>query len=175
MVESSHSNSFIPEPNQLAGKLFLSFIGIFLILLGGVFEWLLVRSYQNAKATRQWPEVEAVIIESGVRERQITGSPSEYSLQLLYEYSFEGHDLSSDRLTPRGIKWSKKEEKIEQRVADYTVGSVHSAWVNPEQSDFAILKHDTKAAGYTVWFPALIIVGGVGMVIGAFKKRKSPS
>ncbi len=65
-----------------AGKLFLCLIGLMLILVGGVFEWLMVRSYQHAKASRAWPQVEAVVLESEKEERQILGSPREYRLHL---------------------------------------------------------------------------------------------
>ena len=64
--------------SKLAGQLFLCMIGAMLLLAGGVFEWLMIRSYMHAKASRNWPEVEAVVLRSVVTERQIKGSPAEY-------------------------------------------------------------------------------------------------
>ena len=133
------------EGSPLAGKLFLCMIGAMLILAGGVFEWLMIRSYQHAKASREWPQVEAVMLRSVVAERQIKGSPKEYRLNVLFGYSFDGKDFTSDRLSPRGAKWSKKPEAVEKLAEDYPTGSNHTAWVNPENPDFAILEHDTKA------------------------------
>ena len=44
-----------------AGKWFLCLIGSSILAMGLLFGWLLLRSYQNAAATRDWHEVEAVI------------------------------------------------------------------------------------------------------------------
>lgn len=158
--------------SNLAGKLFLCMIGSMLIVIGGVFEWLMIRSYRHAKASREWPQVEAVILRSVVAERQFKGSPVEYRLDILFGYSFGGSDHTSDLLSPRGAKWSKKELVVEQLAEKYPAGSAHTAWVNPKNHEFAILKHDTKAAGYTIWFPAVIILGGAGMIWGAFRQPK---
>ncbi|MBK1830907.1 DUF3592 domain-containing protein [Verrucomicrobiaceae bacterium R5-34] len=153
-----------------AGRLFLCLIGLMLILVGGVFEWLMIRSYQHAKASREWPQVEALVLRSVIDERQINGSPREFRLNVLFGYSYQGEEFTSDRLSPRGTKWTKETEALEQLAEQYASGTTHTAWVNPEQPDAAIMVHDTKAAGYTLWFPALIIIGGGGMIWGAFKK-----
>jgi hypothetical protein len=35
--------------------------------------------------------------------------------------------------------------------------------VHPRDPDFAVLKPDSLAPGYSIWFPALFVVGGLGM------------
>lgn len=156
----------------LAGKIFLCSIGLSLILAGGVFEWLLVRSYQHAKESRSWPQVEALVLHSEIDERLFTGSPREYRLNLLYGYSFEGGEESSNQYSPRGSKWTKDESSVEKLRDTYPVGSTHPVWVNPAAPEIAILKHDTKAAGYTLWFTALFIIGGLGMIWGVLRKKE---
>lgn len=158
-----------------AGKWFLCLIGISIMLMGVGFGWLMLRSYQQATATREWPQVHGVVLRSEVEQRQIKGSPVEYRLNLLYGYDFEGQSYTSNKLSPRGTKWSKEQEAVEQLASEYTAGSSHTVWVNPKASKIAILKHDTKAAGYTLWFPALFVVAGVGMVWGAFRGDKKRS
>jgi hypothetical protein len=158
--------------NNLAAKLFLCLIGVMLMLAGGVFEWLMFRSYLHAKATRDWPQVEAVVLRSVIDERQIKGSPPEFRLNILYGYRFGNEDLTADQISPRGAKWTKDDSSVKQLADEYSAGTFHTAWVKPDQSGVAILKHDTKAAGYTLWFPALIMIGGGGMILGAFKKPK---
>lgn len=158
--------------SKLAGQLFLCFIGAALLLIGGVFGWLMLRSYNHAKASREWPQAEAVVLRSVIDERQIKGSPTEFRLNILYGYSYQGENLTSDRLTPRGAKWSKSSEAVAKLADEFPTGSEHMAWVNPEDTKFAILKHDTKAAGYSIWFPSLIMVGGAGMIWGALRKPK---
>lgn len=152
-----------------AGKVFLCAIGLSLIFAGGVFEWLLVRSYQHAKESRAWPQEEALVLLAEIQDRQFTGSPREYRLHLLYGYSFQGDEVTSDKFSPRGSKWTKDKSAVEALRDVYSVGSTHPVWVNPEFPDVAILKHDTKAAGYTLWFPALFVVGGAGMIWGVVR------
>lgn len=92
------------ETNSNAGKIFLCMIGLMLMFAGGVFEWLMFRSYMHAKETREWPQVEAVVLRSVIDERQIQGSPPEFRLSLLYGYTFKNEDLTSDQIAPPGCQ-----------------------------------------------------------------------
>jgi len=157
--------------NGRAARLFLCMIGVMLILVGGVFSWLMIRSYQHAKASREWPQVEAMVLRSVVDERVIKGYPREFRLNILFGYTYQDQEYTSDTISPRGAKWTKEVEVVGELAKQYSANSSHTAWVNPSQPDVAILEHDTKAAGYTVWFPAVIIIGGVGMIWGAFKRE----
>ncbi|BDS05276.1 hypothetical protein NT6N_03160 [Oceaniferula spumae] len=156
--------------NGRAGRIFLCLIGLMLILAGGVFEWLMIRSYQHAKASRAWPQVEALVLRSVIDERVFKGSPREFRLNVLFGYTYQGGEYTSDKISPRGAKWTKELGPVETLAAEYAPGTTHTAWVNPDQPDAAILKHDTKAAGYSLWFPGLIIIGGAGMIWGALRK-----
>jgi len=153
-----------------AGRIFLCLIGLMLILIGGVFEWLMIRSYNHAKASREWPQAEALVLRSVIDERQFKGSPREFRLNVLFGYTYQGEELTSDKLSPRGAKWTKETDSLKPLAEKYAAGTAHTAWVNPDKPDAAILVHDTKAAGYTLWFPGLIIVGGGGMIWGALRK-----
>ncbi len=134
--------------------------------------WLMGRSYMNAKATRAWDSVEATVLQVEVAERKIGEHvPTDYSASVLYGYVYQGERLTSETITPRGAKWVKDRSKAEKELADYTVGQAVTCWVNPQDSTQAILKHDTKAAGYSIWFPCLFFVGGIGICCGAFRKR----
>ena len=160
------------QSSKLAGKLFLCMIGVMLLIVGGVFEWLMIRSYLHARESRAWPEVEAVVLRSEIEARQIMGYPQEVRFNILFEYDHKGQEITSESLSPRGSKWTKDEASVHQLAVDYQVGTVHTAWVNPDRPDKAILRHDSKAAGYTLWFPALIMIGGSGMIWGAFYRGK---
>jgi hypothetical protein len=35
------------------------------------------------------------------------------------------------------------------------------AYVNPDDPTEALLEHETKAPGYSIWFPAWFLVGGL--------------
>ncbi len=157
------------QASNTGGRWFLCLIGVLLVLMALLFEWLMLRSYLNAKKTREWPQVEAVVIRSSVEERHISGSPPEVRLFIRYEYSFNGMSYTSGNISSRGSKWSRERAVVDKLLADYPVGSSHDAWVNPISPEVAILKHDTKAAGYTLWFPAIIMIGGCGIIWGALR------
>ena len=159
------------DTGKLAGKFFVCMIGLMLVLVAVLFQWLMLRSYLNAKQTREWPRAEAVVIRSSIEERQISGYPPEVRLNICFGYSYDGEDYVSDNITPRGSKWSKERASVTGLLADYPAGSTHYAWVNPESPNGAILQHDTKAAGYTLWFPVVIMVGGCGIIWGAVRDK----
>jgi hypothetical protein len=66
---------------------------------------------------------------------------------------------------------SSHKEGTEERLEQYPVGKEVTAYVNPADPEFAILEHSSKAALYSIWFPCLFMVGGVGMIISALRKK----
>jgi hypothetical protein len=47
--------------------------------------------------------------------------------------------------------------------------------VNPAEPSFAILKTDSLAPGYSIWFPALFVVGGLGITFRAALGKRAAS
>jgi hypothetical protein len=152
-------------------KLFLSGIGILLALAGAVFLWLMWRSFQRASAMREWPEVEAVVLRSEVGERRIgNAGPAEFRFEVLFGYEWQGERLSSDRWSLRGSPWSKRREEARQLVDEHPAGSRVICLVNPEDPRVALVEVDSKAPGYSLWFPALFLIGGIGIVVGTWTR-----
>ncbi len=159
-----------PVSGNPAGRWFLAILGLSLALLGGVFVWLMGRSFLRAREMRTWPQVECVILTSEVGERRHDeNSPREFRQELSFGYAWQGVARTGDRLTWRGSPWSSKRELIEARTAEYPVGMTTTCHVNPAAPDFAVLKPDSLAPGYSIWFPALFVVGGLGMALRATK------
>ena len=46
----------------------------------------------------------------------------------------------------------------------WPVGKQVEAFVNPKAPKEAVLDHETKAPGYSIWFPGLFLVGGLGIL-----------
>ncbi len=133
--------------------------------------WAMVKSYNGAMETRSWDECPAMILETEIRERQIGEHvPVDYAAGVLFGYEYDGQRYTSELLSRRGLKWAKERKKAEEAMADFTAGEWTTCWVNPQEPTVAILKHDTKAALYTIWFPALFFVGGIGVLYGAYKR-----
>src|SRR5688572_22395245 len=97
-----------PSPSgSLAGRWFLATLGLSLALIGGLFVWLMARSYLRAREMRSWPEVSCEILSSGVVERRHDeNSPLEFRHDLTFGYQWQGAPRTGDRLTLRANSWS---------------------------------------------------------------------
>ncbi|MBC8125630.1 MAG: DUF3592 domain-containing protein [Gloeobacteraceae cyanobacterium ES-bin-144] len=154
-------------------RIFLVILGLVLALIGGCFVWLMARSFLRAHEMRDWPKVPCVIISSEIAERiHDSQSPTEYSHRLSFGYEWLGKAYTSDHLTLRGNKWSSKRALVEKNLAEFPVGLSTTCLVRPDSPDFAVLKADSLAPGYSIWFPALFVVGGLGISIRAITSRK---
>ncbi|MGC6426266.1 MAG: DUF3592 domain-containing protein [Akkermansiaceae bacterium] len=155
------------KPGKSKGaSIYLIFIGLAVAAMGAVFVVLLWNSFQAAKQTRSWTEVEASVIESAVAERRFSKETAkEYSLKLLFDYQFEGKSFVGENLKRRENPWYRNRAKIEALVEKYPSGMHTTAFVNPENPSEALLAHDTKAGGYSIWFPGLFVVGGLGCML----------
>jgi len=159
----------VPAKPSTASRLYLAAIGLSLALMGGVFFWLMWRSFDRARHMQSWPEVRCVIIGTETEERRIDpNSPPEYRVNVTYGYEFNGQARTGDHMTWRGNPWTSKPDVIQGRLDAFKEGTSTTCRVDPENPDFSVLKPDTKAPGYSIWFPALFVVGGLGITIRAF-------
>lgn len=150
------------------GRLFLVGLGLAIALVGALFFGLMARSFLRAKEMRSWPEVPCVILTSSIEERiHDRHSRPECRHVVSYGYEWQGRPLTSDRISLRGSAWSSRRGVIEQRVARLPAGTRTTCRVRPDQPDFAVLQPDSLAPGYSIWFPALFVVGGLGIAARA--------
>jgi hypothetical protein len=162
------------ERSQRAGAWYLTAVGLALCLIAALFLWLMGRSYLRARDMTQWPQVPCLILRSEVAERRIAENVApDYRFAVLYRYGFAGRDFESDRWSLRGSMPRSEASAVEELVQQYPVGSTQTCWVNPKQPEIALLKLDSRAAGYSLWFPGLFFLGGLGMMIGAWKKSSA--
>jgi hypothetical protein len=66
---------------------------------------------------------------------------------------------------------SQHEDVARKKIEPYAVGAQTTCFVNPDQPDMAVLRHDTRAALYSIWFPLLFVFGGLRMLWGAVRQR----
>lgn len=155
-----------------ASTVFLVIFGLIIAAIGGLFTALMWDSYQRASAMHEWPQVEAVILSSEIDERRHDEySAKEYSVKLLYGYEWKGEARTGELLTARGNPWSKERARTERELKNFPAGMKTMAFVNPSEADFAVLKPDSKAAGYSIWFPLLFVAGGLGITFKAVRKE----
>jgi hypothetical protein len=160
------------KSRNIKGSLFLTGIGLSLCLVSGIFLWLMTRSYMRSQAMTQWPKHSALILDSGVRRIDwAEGMPPSYEPHILYRYRVAETDHESERLGLRGSPRFKNQQQAAYLAKDFIVGQMVTCWVSPADPTLSLLKLDSRAAGYSLWFPGLFFLGGVGMIYGAWKPR----
>lgn len=153
-------------------RVYLTVIGLMLALAGGVFTWLMWRSFSRARSIDHWPVVPCVVLESELEERQIDpGRPIEMRFQVLYSYEWEGQEYKSDLYRLRGSSWSSRDAEVKILMDKYPAGSVQDCHVNPADPNLAVLVGESRAPGYSLWFPVIFLVGGLGVVVGAWRRQ----
>lgn len=158
-----------------ASTVFLVLFGLITVGIGGLFTALMWDSYQRASAMHAWPQTQALILSSEIEERKHDEySAKEYRVKLLYGYEWKGEAKTGERIVARGNPWAKERARAERQLEKFPEGMKTMAFVNPAQPDFAVLKPDTKAAGYSIWFPLLFVVGGLGIAGRAIVKQARP-
>ena len=139
--------------------------------MGLLFCGYLYLAWEKAKETRGWAEVECIIEHSEVGwEKLSPNSPVRYHPEIRYRYRYDGQSYTSGRLG-RVRKTSQDKRKIEKEIEGFPLGTKQQCFVDPENPEFAILDHAPLAPIYTIWFPMLFVVGGVGMIVGGLRRR----
>ena len=104
------------------------------------------------------------------RVPQPGASYSRYAFRARYSYTYEGTEYRSSQV--REIERRVRErEKVEAVRKRFPVHAEVMCYVNPARPEEAILIKPTKAPGYSIWFPGLFVVGGLGMCVKALRRR----
>lgn len=149
---------------------FLVMLGLVIAVVGGLFVWLMGMSYMRAVEQRDWPQVEGVVLSSEIEEyKHDEFSPMEYRMNILYGYEWQGVRKTGERYGFRGNPKYNKRNKIAGMVEAFPSGKKITVYVNPADKNFTILKPDSKAAGYSIWFPMLFVIGGLGIAVRAIR------
>lgn len=141
--------------------------GLLIAAIGGYFVFALYVGGQRAKQTRSWVETPCLIIRSEVEEgRPTPNSPMQYLAVVEYEYSFGGTTHRGNRIK-RVEGPTSHRQRAQDKLADFPAGGSALCWVDPNAPQEAILRHDSMAPLYTIWFPGLFVVGGTGIAVRA--------
>lgn len=147
-----------------------------LAVIGGVFVWLMARSFLRAEAMRSWPEVPCEILVSEIEQRKHDSqSPMEFRHVVSYGYLWKGEPMTGDRFSLRGSPWTSKRQVVEQRAAEYPIGKSTVCRVDPDRPGLAVLQLDSLAPGYSIWFPGLFLVAGIGITVSALRHAGPPA
>ena len=167
------SDSFPSPPSaqraSLGAKFLLSIFGLILAGAGAFFTYQMWNSYQRAAVTYQWTETPCQIVESRIQEDRVNlSSPMQYVPVIRYSYLQDDAAVMGEGIKRvAGLKFKEK-ALAEDLVNQYPLGRSAKCYVNPADPKEVILVRETKAALYSIWFPLLFVIGGLGMIINVW-------
>ena len=146
------------------------FFGLSIAVLGSIFVYGLLMAYGRAKETRSWQETPCLIVKSEIQEfRPTPNSPFHYVSVVEYVYNYGEKDRTGKSIK-RVEGPSSDRKRAEKKIIPFPKGKSTQCWVNPDDPDRAILKQSTLAPMYTLWFPGLFVVAGIGIVLNAIRR-----
>jgi hypothetical protein len=108
------------------------------MLAGLVFVGVLYTAWQRAEETRRWPGAACVVLSSSLEiKRPTPNSNLSYLPKVRFEFNHQGKT------------W------VGQRIRRVDIPSQHRDVAQ------AILRHDSRAPLYSIWFPCLFVWGGL--------------
>jgi hypothetical protein len=162
-----------PSPRDLGGRIWKCLLGLFLIAVSWALVTYLWRSYLRAAEMDAWVEapcrIETLEVDDSLLNQR--GMPK-YLLKVTYRYQWNGHDYLGDRIKRLPTEASDP-RKLKKKIEQYAVGTETVCWLDPDLPEMVVLKKDSKAALYTIWFPCLFMVGGAGMIVSALFRKQA--
>jgi len=149
-------------------------LGAAIAAAGAVFVWLMWASFQRARTMDAWTSVPCVILESRLTEEILNpNTPVNYRPLIRYQYDADGRSFESTRVRRIETKSSRR-PKMEALLAQFPPGTETTAWINPADPADAVLVRDKRTAIYSIWFPALFVVGGLGIALSSLIRNLNP-
>jgi hypothetical protein len=162
------------RPHRLGSAVGGMLLGFAIAAVGAVFVWLMWASFQRARVMDAWSTVPCIILESRLAEEILNpNTPVNYRPIIRYRYEFAGRSHDSNRIRRIETKSSRR-PKMETLLAQFPPGTETTAWVNPADPTDAVLIRDKRTAIYSIWFPALFVIGGVGIALSSLLRNLKP-
>ena len=164
-------------PNQLsrmAARVWMAVMGLSLSAAGSFFCWWLFATWQKASLMDSWVATPAMILSSEVVPWRFSEfSQPEFQPRIRYRYEAAGSFRESDQIRRVAIR-SSQQKAAQEWTERFPTGALVTAWVDPKAPDSAVLKRDSKASLYSIWFPGIFVAGGLGLVWSALFSRRNP-
>ena len=159
-----------PYGNKQLKKVGPVLFGMIFVLVGmGVFCWLSVRPYIKTQRAKSWIEMPCIILSASVGMHEGDDSTT-YSIDIIYQYTFEGMDYTCDDYNFIGGSSSGYDGKKEV-VDRYLTMTAPVCYVNPDKPSEAVLQRNLTAGNAYGLFGLIFVFGGLAIIVGALKKK----
>jgi len=141
------------------------------LLIGlGLTAPLIVKPITKSTSAKTWPETPCKIIWSRVQTHEGEDGDT-YSVDIFYEYQFEGQTHRSNRYSFIGGSSSGSDSK-RAITKKYPRGSTQTCYVNPDQPLEAVLKPDLGLGILLGLIPLILLLVGIGGLIAMRNKGR---
>ncbi len=162
------------RPHRLSSAVGGLVLGLAIAAAGAVFVWLMWASFQRARVMDSWTAVPCVILESRLTE-EILNPNTAVNYVPLVRYRYEAGGVSRESTRIRRIETkSSRRQRMESLIGRFPSGAETTAWLNPGDPDDTVLIRDKRTAIYSIWFPALFVVGGLGIAFSSLVRNINP-
>lgn len=163
-----------PPSKAPGGKLMVLFGLVFMLPGLAMIYFLGVRPLLQVQRARHWPPVPATVLSSEVRAHRGSDSTT-YSIHIVYRYTWEGRDFTSDRYDFTSGSSSGRESKA-RVVRAHPPGHRFEVFVNPARPDESVIHRDFQwmylgMAG----FGAVFVFAGLAIAIGGLRAARPGS
>lgn len=142
---------------------------------GAVFFALMWRAFERARAMEKWHQIPCIILESRIEEQvELPNAPVNFVPIVRYRYESQGEVKESTRLRWQQTK-SSRPGTMEKLLAPYPPGAETVCYQNPEDPCDVVLIPEKRTPIYSIWFPGLFIVGGLGIAINSIIRNTRPT
>jgi hypothetical protein len=164
-----------PEPKQHPGQSpprWLFAFGLLFLAVGGLFLYILaVRPLWKVSQAAAWVKTSCTVMSSELKEHRSTDSDSPgstYSIEIVYEYEFEGKTYQSGRYDFVSMASNTSMASRRAIIKAHPPGTETVCFVNPAQPSEAVLQRGWSSEMWWGLFPIpFVLIGLLGLFFGA--------
>ncbi len=148
----------------------LVFFLVFALAGGGVGAILFGVPYFQGRAAQSWVERSCEILRSGLATSH-DGEGTSYSIELEYEYTYDGTTYQSTRYSFEQGSSSLRDWR-EEVVRSLPVGSKTVCYVNPASPAEAVIRRELSPDAWFALIPLVFVVIGIGGMVFAVRAHR---
>lgn len=137
--------------------------------IGAVLAGFSLHALFKARASLQWPQATAQIIESGISKSRL--GRSTYSPHIRYRYEVGTHEYESNMILFMGIRWAGDYDYANDLSKRYAPGTLVNIRYNPSSHEEAVLIPGPQRETQLSLFLALVFMAFGMICYFAFRKR----
>lgn len=166
------------------GRILLASLGgVFFLVGAGLGLFLGLPTISDAKASKSWPKVDGIVIESRVEMRRSSGGANgrnngpTYKAIVVYDYKVDDQPHSCDRIWFGSDISTSNRGQMRDTVKQYPEGKTIQVYYDPENPSEAVLQPGAFFSSYfmVIFGGVFAFVGGIILLVAIFGMGRKPA